>query len=90
MSFKLFLELWRESEVHEKIEIHNDNFKYWMELVESFLVFNPREEKFTNSLLHESFVEYHNNLSAQVQNALSLVGSVDEKIKHFILTTTKA
>ncbi|WP_172741401.1 methyltransferase domain-containing protein [Citrobacter youngae] len=84
-SFKLFLELWRESEVHEKIEIHNDNFKYWMELVESFLVFNPREEKFTNSLLHESFVEYHNNLSAQVQNALSLVGSVDEKNKTFYL-----
>ncbi|MBY5200367.1 methyltransferase domain-containing protein [Citrobacter braakii] len=84
-SFKLFLELWNESEVREVVSLHNDNFKYWMELVETFLVVNPREEKFINSLLQESFAEYHNKLSAQIQNALFLINSVDEKNKTFYL-----
>ncbi len=84
-SFKLFLELWNESEVREVVSLHNDNFKYWMELIETFLVFNPREEKLINSLLQESFAEYHNKLSAQIQNALFLINSADEKYKTFYL-----
>ncbi len=81
-SFKLFFELWNKAEqLNESnpTEIHPVNIKYWMKLIETFLVFNPREEKFINSLFQKNFFDYHNQLSTQVEKTSAYIYSLDVK-----------
>lgn len=85
-NFKLFLDLWNKAEQlseSSNIDIHPVNIKYWMKLVETFLVFNPREEKFINSLFQKNFFDYYYQLSGQLEKTTNFIYSLDAKVKEF-------
>lgn len=82
-NFDLFSRLWESADLidADDIELHHDNVMYWMTLIETFLVFNPREDKFIDSLQKNNSLDAERNLFVQVEKMSSFIFSLDAKTK---------
>ncbi|WP_187272710.1 methyltransferase domain-containing protein [Atlantibacter hermannii] len=91
-NFKLFLELWENLDLSSEavnVEMHHTNNKYWMKLIETYLVFNPREEKFIDTIYQKNFLEYYNKLSEDTERNYVFLYSLDAKVKEFELENSR-